>query len=519
MQRFWILSLVLLADVCAEAGPAAVPAEPETQSAQGAQSPQAVQGAQPPQAGEPSGVLPEQQPSATPTAVTPAPTAGLLGSIQIEVLDQQLFHANTPRRWLLDPRDVQQRTVERGGGFAFGFVIAARNDSSYLLAAPRIISDIRLQGEHGVAPCRVVPRRSYWGYTSTSFTVVSPQRSERTPWADEARDAYESLWRPQETVRIRAVLECGPVQLQDIRPQHVTGSFQVVARAPFMPHEAECVREQEVCDDDVVGTSPPMAASGHTLALATAQIPNGPTGYVAGDIFIHALEGRVEHRPLAELGHSLFSVSIGELPPTTPPLRDTVDEWSLTLGGVQMQHWVDVPDVPKGARAVTVQATLNIASASIEGRLSAARDAARATEQSARQALAAAQAAAAAAPDDPNAATAVSDAERAARDAASALGRAESTYARALGSERTRLARLVACDRVDLVTHYRLVRASNGRDAAAQCSVLTTGDAAQVTWRYIVGRYEVPVGITYTAGRAPRTAFFASRPLATFDAR
>jgi hypothetical protein len=518
MNRALAVSFLVLAKLCGEEQPANEQTPAQSQPTQPATPQQAAPQPATPQGQAQPGTPQGQAQPGTPAA-NPTPSAGLQGSIQIEVLDQQLFHANTPRRLLLDPRNTQQRTTERGGGFAFGFVIAARNDSSYLLAAPRIISDIRLQGEHGVAPCRVVPRRSYWGYTSTSFTVVSPQRSDRTPWADEARDAFESLWRPQETVRIRAVLECGPVQLQDINPQHITGSFQVVARAPFVPHEVDCVREQEVCDDDVVGTSPPMAASGHTLALATAQIPNGPTGYVAGDIFIHAVEGRVEHRPLAELGHSLFSVSVGELPAAPPAMRDAVDEWSLTLGGVQMQHWVDVIDAPKGTRVVTVQAALAIDSASIQGRLSATLEAARTANQSAQQALASAQAAAAAAPEDPAAATALSDAERAARDASSALGRAESTYQRALGTERTRLARLLACDRVDLVTHFRTVRAANGRDAAAQCSVLSTGDAAQVTWRYVIGRYEVPVGITYAANRAQRTAFFASRPLATFDPR
>ncbi len=506
-----LLALILVLGGCGgdEEGGASPPAAPDVAAVE----PAAVEpAAEPAAAGQP--------PTPIPAAAPERPTGSSLeGSIRVEILDMQIFHAESQRRSLVDPTDLERRSNERGSGFAFGFVAAATNESPYLLATPRLLSDISIRGEHGVAPCRLVPRRSYWGAARSPLTVISPQRSERTPWADESRNPLESLWRPRETIRIRGVLECGPVHVHDIRPTQVSGSFQVVARAPFAPHEVECLREHEICDDDVVGTSTPVGVPGRVLSLSTAQIPNGARGYIAGDIFIYADEGRVRHETLSERGQSVFSVTTGDLPATPPPVRDTMDEWSMTISEVQLTHWTDAPTAPKGSRVVRVTATVSVDGAAIQARLRAELDAAQAADQAARSALTSAQAAVDASPEDPALQDALRAASTRSRDTASALSRAQSNYQRSLGSERSRLARLLACDRMDLVTHRRTLRPINGRDMATECRSLADDDSVAVSWVYVLSRYEVPVGVTYNVGREPHTAFFAAQPLVAFDPR
>jgi hypothetical protein len=488
------------------------------------------------------GALPPPPPTAAAPATTTATAAGstasptapaaargartaetetLPGSIAIDLLDIQLFHPRTRRRLLADPRDLSERSVERGSGFGVGLLISARNESGYILGSPRILSDVVVTGAHGGASCRVVPRRrSFWGGTSSPLTVLSPQRSERTQWADERLDAEEMVWRPQETLRIRAVLECGPIHLHDIQPSGLSGTFTVAATAPFAEHEVTCDNDHEICGDDVIGRSAPLTLPARAFSLQVVQLPNGgPVGYLAGDIFVHGDQGRVFHDSIADFEGSAFDVPTADLPVTPAPVLDRVDEWSLAIDAITMQHWTDVPTAPKGSRVVTVSGRVSVDSGAIEGRMRSSVDSARVADATARAAVAAASSALSAAPDDATATATLRTAESAARTAASALARAQSAYDRSLGSERSRFARLLACDRVQLVTDFRLLRAVNGRDMAAHCSTLASGDVIAVSWVFVVDRYEVPVGLTYTVGRDPHTAFFAAQSLATFDPR
>jgi hypothetical protein len=463
---------------------------------------------------------PAQGTPAAPAARPPAPTDTLPGSISITMLDTQLFHPNTRRRLMADPRNPSDVSAESSGGFGVGVLLEARNDSEYVLGAPRILSDVVVHGTHGGAGCRVVPRRrSFWSRNTSPITVLSPTRDERNPWVDESRSSYELLWRPQETLRIRAVLECGPVHLLDTNPQTLSGSFVVAATAPFAEHEVTCDNDYEMCGDDVMGRSPELSLPARAFTLQSITLPAGPPGFLAGDIFVHAEAGRPIYDSITTFGSSAFRATSADLPPTPVPVLDRQDEWSLAINAVTLTHWSDRMDLPKGSRLVTVQAQLSIATGSIEARMRGAIDQARAAEQAASQALAQAQANAAAAPDDGAAQDALRGAESAMRDATSAVGRAQTAYDRNLGSERSRLARLLACDRVQLVTHARLLRAANARDTVAACSAINTADQVSVSWLFVVDRYEIPVGLTYNVGSASHTGFFAAQSLATFDAR
>lgn len=509
-----VLSLLSLSGCCSSFGGSATPPPPETTAVASGTDPAdpAAPTTAAPSASDPS--------SARPSAAPARPTETLAGAISITMLDTQLFHPNTRRRLMADTRNPSDVSAESSGGFGVGVLLEARNDSEYVLGAPRILSDVVIRGTHGAAGCRVVPRRrSFWSRNTSPITVLSPTRDERTPWVDESRSAYELVWRPQETLRIRAVLECGPVHLLDTNPQSLSGTFAVAATAPFAEHEVTCDNDYEICGDDVMGRSPEISLPGRAFTLASITLPAGPPGFLAGDIFVHAEEGRPLFDSITTFGSSAFRATSADLPPTPVPVLDRLDEWSLAIDTVSLTHWTDRPDLPKGTRLVTVQARVSIATAQIEGRMRGAIDAARANEQTTQQQLAQAQTAIAAAPDDPNAQAMLRAAESAARDATSAVGRAQSAYDRSLGSERSRLARLLACDRVQLVTHARLLRPNNARDAATTCAAINTSDQVNVSWLFVVDRYEIPVGLTYNVGSAPHTGFFAAQSLSTFDAR
>lgn len=487
---------------------------------------------------QPIGGLPGASPALS--APVPAPTTppqvpeppppppegeqNLEGSLSVEVLDMQLFHPNTPHRELMDPRNTDRRTSERGSGFGLGVVLAATNRSEYILGAPRIISNLAIHGARGTSVCRVVPRRrSYWGRSRSPITILSPQVSERTPWSDETRSSLESVWRPQETLRIRAVLECGPIHVHDIAPTGLRGHFTLAARAPFVPHEVDCDRDHDVCDDDVVGSIDAIDVPARALSLQTMTLASGEEGYAAGDIFLYAEQGRARRVTLSDLQTSAFESQGGDLPATPPAVQDSLDEWNMNITGAVLRHWSDIPGTPKGGRVVMVTAEFTIDSGAIEGRLRGALTTAQTEATAAATALTAAEAAAAAAEPgseaDAAARAALRPAQARDRSASSALARARSTYERSLSSDRSRLARLMACDRAQLVTHARTVRATNARAVGAACRTLADDDSVSVTWAFVVGRYEVPVGLTYQLGRDPRTSFFAAQSLSTFDAR
>ncbi|MFT5354629.1 MAG: hypothetical protein ACI9KE_001836 [Polyangiales bacterium] len=471
----------------------------------------------------PAQVEPESE-VATPEGPRPEGEQTLEGGLSIEVLDMQLFHPNTPHRELMDPRDLTRRTSERGNGFGLGVLLSVQNDSEYVLGAPRIISNLAVRGAHGEATCRLVQRsRSYWGRTRNPMTILSPQVSERTPWADETRNSTESLWRPGETLRIRGVLECGPVQVLDIEPQGLSGHFTLAARAPFVPHEVVCDRDQEICDDDIVGSIDALDVPARAFGLQAATLPTGESGYAAGDIFIHAVDGRPKRETFSDLETSLFESETADLPASPVLTPVTIGEWSMNLTGVTMSHWTDAEGVDKGKRLVSVTATLAIDAANIGAQLALTLRAAETELAAAESALRVARLAIEQSEPGSQAMATLMSTEREVqarvRSSSSAASRAQSTYQRTLGSARSSLVRLLSCDRVQLVSTKGTQRADNARDAGVTCRTLSDADSVTVVWTFSVDRYETPVGITYQLGRDHHTTFFAAQSLSTFDVR
>jgi hypothetical protein len=310
----------------------------------------------------------------------------------------------------------------------------------------------------------------------------------------------------------------------------IRGAFRIAAPAvhrsyheAHVPYERRCVEAIDVCPNEVFGNSEPLAIPAAALILQEARTDSGEAGLAAGDIFIHVDDGQVKHDSLGAFGASALTVHGSALraEPKLPVTR--VDEWSLTVRDVRLAHWNAVKHPRKGVRLVTIDAHLEIAEDTIQRRLEAALRGAEVAHETAVQArVAAAQAyeQALATPDESEMARDILRvAETEEREAGRTHARAEAAYDRALRTERSRLERLLACDRVALVTHSRTVRARNGRDAAQRCRMIAHEDRVDVSWEYEIGRYEIPVGMTYGLGRDPHTDLFAAQSLTVFDPR
>jgi len=391
--------------------------------------------------------------------------APLATTMTLEFLDRQLYHAASRNRVIRDIRDTEKTRRFTAANFGIGLILSARNDSDYLLAMPRVISDVVIHGAHGESKCRTEVNR----YGEPIVGVVSPNVDPRTAWGDESRSFNESPWRPGETIRLVVGLDCGSIHLHDIGIENMSGPVRVLARALFVQNEDPCpFPNQHVCQNDVVGTSASLDLPARSIVLQQVQLPTGQTGYSAGDLFIRSDNGRVLHENLGTYLASAFTATGSDLPAQAQFGRETADEWSMTLTGATIRPWSEVAGTPKGQRIVTVTANLALNSSAILGRL-----------------------------------TAASDPETAAGD---------------VEGERGRLVGLLACDAVELITQSRRVRSSNGRDMKPVCASLETQDAAQVSWTFTTDRYEIPLGISYAIDRVPHASFFANATLTTFDA-
>lgn len=473
------------------------------------------------------GTAPIETGGAPPSKAAPEkapPEEALDGTLHVEILDFQLFHPDSPSRALLDPADLTKVTKHKAGGFAIGLVLEARNSSPFVLESPRLISDLRLTGLHGTVKCQPETTPSSRGVSGSAIKIVSSRGGEKAQWVDESHDSIEAPWRPRETIRISTVIPCGPVQIYDLELDGLEGSFTVAARPPYASSDTDCDRAVEFCDDDVIGTSPMISLFPRVASLQLVKLDSGARAYSSGDMLIRAEEGRLVRESLAERHLSLLEIDGAALPATPQAVQEAIDEWTLGVSKVTLQHWADVPGTPKGKRIVTVSAEISFDSKALERRLRAEIDASKQVDAAASEklqkvrstyekALGGEQAA------SQEAQSKLREAEAASRVSTANLSKALAAYERTLRSERTRLGRLLACDRVELVTHKRNLRATNATEAGTLCRTLESVTAARIEWIYQLDRYEIPLGLSFTTGTEPRTVFFAARSLMTFDPR
>ena len=451
------------------------------------------------------------------------------GTLHVEIRDFQVFHPDSTSPSTRDPRDLSRVTKVQwgdggGGEFAIGLVLEVKNNSVFSLERPRVISDLDISGLHGTVKCQAEAPRKAAPWQEQSITVLSSTGGEKGQWIDESRDPLEKLWRPQETIRIAAVLPCGPATIHDLELDRIGGTFTVAAAPQYSTLGDACQRATEVCEVDVIGTSPEIDLPASALTLRRVKLASGSTGYLAGDLLIRSDGGRLVREGLASQDLTALSVKASEVPEQPARAVQKIDEWTLSVTKVEMHHWADLPGTPKGERVVKVTADVSIDSKALDRRLRSEIDASKQADTAAREKLQRAQKAYEKALGGDvtaiqEAQAKMRDADSEARQAGASLSKSLTSYERTLRAERSRLGRLLACDRVELITHKRNVRAVNAADASTLCRTLDSVDSVHATWEFQVDRYEVPIGLSLMTGNEPRSLFFAARSLMGFDPR
>ncbi len=459
----------------------------------------------------PSPVTPGETPRPAPrpaAATASTPPAAATGGIEMSIRHVQLFHPYSRSR-SMDSVDTPGRPVaNRFGGnghFGLGVIFEAVNRTGFMLGAAHLAGAITFDGAHGSHGCEV----------PTAVQEVSLDPTSTRPWRNESpyRSVAESVWRPLETIRFGFRADCGPALLLDTDIQHIRGQFTVTAD----PHYNE---------GHFTSTEATFSLPGRAAVLQVLRLPDGTTGFGAGDLFIRRTGEGVGFDSLGAHVVSATVVQRTELPATAPVVEEHADEFTLRTTSAELTHWADGQNIPKGRRALFVRAQLSLATAAIRQRLQGAVDAAQAAQTqaaaaatTARTHLAAMQADPAHAADVRPAAADAHRAEGAERAATHDLAAAQSGYQRGLAGEHTRLARLLDCGRMRLVTTAQIRPASNAREAATACAALTNADQTEVSWVWLLDRYEVQVGLLYALGGESRFSSIASVATSRLDAR
>jgi flagellar motor switch/type III secretory pathway protein FliN len=173
----------------------------------------------------------------------------------------------------------------------------------------------------------------------------------------------------------------------------------------------------------------------------------------------------------------------------------------------------DDPALAKGQRKLSVTWKLSLKGGQIDGRLRSTLDTATAAADSAERAAFAL---------DMNSAADKAEVAKAKADAASAKAAkldAETKYRTGLSSERGRLAKLFLCGEARLATNRAVRAASNAKAASDACKTLEKIDDVEVTLTYMLDRYELPVGLVYSLGKAQVMSQVASETLLKLDPR
>jgi hypothetical protein len=186
---------------------------------------------------------------------------------------------------------------------------------------------------------------------------------------DESRDPLEKLWRPREVVRIAAVLTCGPIHVYDLALDTIGGIVTVAAQPPFSSVGDPCDQATEVCDVDVMGSTPEIELPVSALTIRRVELASGGTAYLSGDLLVRVDGGRLVREGLAEQGLTAIGVEASDVPDDPLSVEQRVEEWSFSVKKVQMRHWADVVGTPKGKRVVTVSADVVVDAKALERRL------------------------------------------------------------------------------------------------------------------------------------------------------
>lgn len=393
----------------------------------------------------------------------------------------------------------------------------------------------------------------------------------KTDWKDESESLLEAPWRPAERIRMAGRKnECEASIAGDIGATSIKGRIVVKSRKRFVDvyrFEFDDSGFELALDGDLVRirdrrsprvslvpvkevvemTAAEGAATGSSLlplsrvrlgrvirasdadliksepvefeihpaamTLQKVKLPTGETEHASGNVVIRQKDGKVVYEEMARLKMGLLGIERQDIPPAPPEVAFGADELSGKVVNIALTPAADDAALAKGQRKLSVTWKLNLKGDKIDGRLRSSLD----------EATAAADAAEAAAfklDMDPGADKAeVAKAKAEAAKTKAAKSAAESKYKTGLSSERGRLAKLFACGDARVATNKGVRAPSNAKAASDACKALEKGDDVEVTLTYTLERYELPVALVYSLGKAPVFAHIASEPLNKLDPR
>lgn len=249
------------------------------------------------------------------------------------------------------------------------------------------------------------------------------------------------------------------------------------------------------------------------MTLQKVKLPTGETEHASGNVVVRQKDGKVVYEEMARLKMGLLGIERMDVPPAPPEVAFGADELSGKVVSVALTPAADDASLAKGQRKLSVTWKLNLKGDKIDGRLRSSLDEASAAAD-------AAEAAAFKLDMDPGADKAeVAKAKAEAAKTKAAKSAAESKYKTGLSSERGRLAKLFACGDARVATNKGVRGPSNAKAASDACKALEKGDDVEVTMTYMLERYELPVAIVYSLGKAQVFAHIASEPLNKLDPR
>jgi hypothetical protein len=412
------------------------------------------------------------------------PEAPIQAPVSLELIDVQLFHPYSSRRYLRSISDNENVVGKsKTSKFGVGIIAEATNKSGGLLAAKDLRGRIRFHLVDG----RTVGCDFQADRRSKKLFYLSATPTSGSEWTDERSYPEESAWRPDETIRLAVRQDCGPPYLVDV------GISKISVEATM---NAKVAADGPERNSDTVSLEIPADA----VTLRWVTLRDGSEAHLSGDIVIRNTEKGPERVGLAKLGERVNNVKVaGPLPDAVPPFNRGIDGIDIRIAQIEVVPWGDAM-LSKGDKAVRVFVNL----AQTKTATSAISEYRSLSQQIARLAATL------------NAGDDSDPGNGALRQELNQLKRRQGQAERV---ERQRIQRAIPCDKLKLVTNKATHSHPKAWTMRDQCAVVATESEGTVRFDFEVSRYEIPVALSWKIDGKAVYHVIASTPLTALDPR
>ena len=495
--------------------------------------------------------------------------------------DVQLFSPYSSNRTM--PTASEDGSLDTGRSqfrHGIGIVIESTNETGEILRYASFEGDLKFTGGGSEQSCHFTSDAigAEYGPRFLSFSAKPPpdpsgfgrDPASKATWFDESGSVVESPWRPSERVRmVSRRSDCRSPVLDDMGVTAIHGRVVVKAWKEFsdtagvselddqgfdlaldgdfvrirdkksskltlvalkdvaeMVAINDAVRDGRVVpltklrltrlvhpsESDAVQSEPiEFDINPASLTVQLVKLPTGDFAAASGNVVMYLKDGKVAYEDMAKLHLSLHDVERKDVPPEPQEVAFEADELSGKVTDLKVVHFVDDPTLNKGQRRLSATWHLTLKGDDIEGRLKAAVDAATTALDAAERVEVQA--------DIGSDAAAKAKAKADLAKAKSDKSAAETRFKTSLSGERSKLTKLLTCGDIRLVTNKGVRSAINGKAATDTCKVLDKVNDVDVTLSYAIDRYELPIAMTYSIGKAPTWSPIASARLIKLDPR